>query len=111
MVKIAGRAIATKGESLALEDWQQRAKIDLLPADLHLPGEVAAFDVVVNGALIGRWVQYGNGMGAVTWTDGSCIETGALDGAEEKIIQAVRGSAPMPAEGHRYGRWAGEPPA
>lgn len=77
---------------------REQAKIELLEADIHLSSEIKAFDVVVNGALIGRWVMTVTG-GSVTWTDGREVPTGSCEGDERQIIEAVRASAPiLPAD-------------
>lgn len=79
---------------------RQAAKIELLEADCHVAGEIAAFDVVVNGRLIGRWVRTTGDGGSVTWTDGRKVETGACGGKPDRIIEALRSSVPViPASG------------
>lgn len=83
------------GEAVELEARRRKARVELLDADLHFKSEITAFDVLVNGALIGRWVRTKSG-GSVTWTDGQKVDTGSCDGEPIKIIAAVRNSAPIP---------------
>lgn len=65
-------------------------KIDLLPAERHVPSETLVFDVVVEGmGMIGRWVQRNGIGGSVTWTDGKIRETGDCDGDPVKIAAAL----------------------
>lgn len=72
---------------------REAAAIDLEPCECQ-PSEAAAFDVVVNGELIGHWGG-NNGRGVLTWTDGRQVATHC--GADRGGILAVaRASFPVP---------------
>lgn len=96
----AGRRTSSKDSAavdMALHRRRKEAHIELLEADRHLTSEAAVFDVLVNGAMIGRWVETTTGRRYVTWTDGSEAETDDCDvNHPHKIKAAVRWSAPIP---------------
>lgn len=75
---------------------REAAKIELETCECQ-PGEAAAFDVVVNGEMLGRWGGSNGrrvGPGVLTWTDGRQVATDC--GASRRgIFAKARASFPL----------------
>lgn len=68
----------------------EQPRIELLPAGRHARKETAAFDVLVEGFNVGRWVEIEGERGEVTWSNGAKLETGSCDADPERISAALR---------------------
>jgi hypothetical protein len=80
---------------LAIRSARELASIELLPTDTHA-GESSAFDVLVNGRLVGRWADSSQNGGAVTWLPAAeMVEIGGSDSDLGNLIEELRASVPV----------------
>lgn len=80
-------------ESDLIEAARRAAALELLPTDT-LSGEVAAFDILLNGLYVGHWSQTPTGSTA-SWVRGPArTDTGRIVGGEKEILAALRKAIP-----------------